>query len=401
MFEASLAVHDLHYASPFRFGATTLTYRPFVQIRLMEGANAGYGEAAPLEGFGTDAFDGALHAVRDAVLWLAECPRVAAMWRRASMPPSSSKSDDLMDHANALRDILVAADAEVDVATPTARGAVSTALIDLWSQTHRMSFAHALGLVATNVPAQAGVTTEDALSTAVSCNAVVGGGALEAIKAEVSRAAQAGFSVVKLKVASGEASLVDESAMVSRLLSDYPSLRFRLDANGGWDRDAALRFMTMLPPNSLEYIEQPVPARDVASLCWLAKNGTQRVAADEALLNGPETRATILSNPSIDTVVIKPALLGGPLPAIEYGAAARAQGKRVVVTTSLDGVVGRAMAAHVARWFGGMAHGLDTRALLSSDYGVAFGEEANTPTRAFSESVFGLGVTMTDDDASY
>ncbi|MFW6321369.1 MAG: enolase C-terminal domain-like protein, partial [Halohasta sp.] len=69
-----------------------------------------------------------------------------------------------------------------------------------------------------------------------------------------------------------------------------------------------------------------------------------------------------------DVVVLKPMALGGPRRAVEAAATARAAGIEPVVTTTVDAVVARTAAVHVAAAIPDVrACGLATGSLLATD----------------------------------
>jgi L-alanine-DL-glutamate epimerase-like enolase superfamily enzyme len=131
-----------------------------------------------------------------------------------------------------------------------------------------------------------------------------------------------------------------------------PDAELRLDANGQWSRDEALTQLRALQAFRPEYCEDPTQdPSDVAALraCGVA------VAADAWLARGTDVDA--------DVLVIKPAVVGGLKRAV-----ALAQGRRAVITTTVDGVVGRLAALHVAAALGGdTAHGLATGRWIAQD----------------------------------
>jgi L-alanine-DL-glutamate epimerase-like enolase superfamily enzyme len=139
-----------------------------------------------------------------------------------------------------------------------------------------------------------------------------------------------------------------------------PQVLLRLDANGAWTVEEALRLLQELSPLGIELCEQPT--RDLLGLAGAAVT----VAADELCVSDPDAaleRARI--------VVLKPMALGGVLPALRLAARARERGIATLVTSSLDGAIARAGAAHLAAAL--LVHGpqpaagLATGALLLDD----------------------------------
>jgi L-alanine-DL-glutamate epimerase-like enolase superfamily enzyme len=139
-----------------------------------------------------------------------------------------------------------------------------------------------------------------------------------------------------------------------------PSVALRLDANGAWDAPRALDRLRELAPLGIELCEQPTP-----DLLGLAAAPVP-IAADELVALDPEAAFS-----RAQVVVLKPMLLGGILRALELARRAVQRGLRVIVTTSLDGAIARAGAAHLAAAVLARgpqpAAGLATGRLLESD----------------------------------
>jgi L-alanine-DL-glutamate epimerase-like enolase superfamily enzyme len=208
--------------------------------------------------------------------------------------------------------------ARPDPRTPAARHAVEQAMLDLQAQRAGVPLARFLEpLAAREVPV----------------SALLGARSNAELAREAARAAEEGFGTVKLKVGFAEdfarAAVVRDAA--------GPLLKLRLDANGAWSASEALLRLQELAPLNVELCEQPTP-----DLLGLA-DAAVIIAADELVLTDFE--AALLQ---AQVVVLKPMLLGGILPALRLARRAIAAGRGVIVTTSIDGAIARAGAAHLA-----------------------------------------------------
>jgi L-alanine-DL-glutamate epimerase-like enolase superfamily enzyme len=161
-----------------------------------------------------------------------------------------------------------------------------------------------------------------------------------ALAREARAAAEEGFGTLKLKVAHAQ---IEEDLARAAVVRDAagPTVRLRLDANGGWDEPTALDALRRLARLEVELCEQP--ASDVASLKRLRGATPVAIAADESV-----RRANGELLDAVDAVVLKPMVLGGLLPALRWAHRAIERGLRVVVTTSLDGAIARLGAAQLA-----------------------------------------------------
>jgi len=264
-------------------------------VRLDEGR----GEACPLPWFGTE----------DA----AACARALAAAAEALAP---ARAPERLDQ--------VKLPAWLD-ATPAARHAIELALLDGMAQRAGIPLRRLL---------HAGAVDE------VPVGALLASREPAALAREARAAAAEGFGTLKLKVAHGP--LADDLARAAVVRDAAgPGVRLRLDANGGWDEPSALNALRRLARLDVELCEQP--SMDVASLRRLRGATPVPIAADESV---PRSNGELLD--AVDAVVLKPMVLGGLLPALEWARRARAHGLRTLVTTSLDGAVARLGAAQLA-----------------------------------------------------
>jgi o-succinylbenzoate synthase len=228
-----------------------------------------------------------------------------------------------------------------DPRTPAARHAVELALLDLEAQR-------------AGVPVAKLLDPEAVLDVPVSALLVAQGNA--ELAREAAAAAAEGFATLKLKV--GFADDFARAAVVRDAAG--PLLKLRLDANGAWDTAQALVRLRELSRLSIELCEQPT-----ADLLGLAGSPIV-VAADELVLVDFEAALN-----RAQVVVLKPMLLGGIVAALRLARRAVAAGRSVIVTTSIDGAIARAGAAHLAAAVLALgpqpAAGLATGRLLAED----------------------------------
>ena len=99
----------------------------------------------------------------------------------------------------------------------------------------------------------------------------------EALRVEAQRAAAAGFRAAKIKL--GAASLDEDLARArAARLGLGPGIRLRGDANGAWNESTAGEALAAVEQFDFDFVEQPLPADDVAGLARLAApfNGADR-----------------------------------------------------------------------------------------------------------------------------
>lgn len=203
--------------------------------------------------------------------------------------------------------------------------------------------------------------------TAVPVNAVVTAPSIDAAAEEARAAVAEGFRTVKLKVgvAETEAAELERVAAVREAIGS--GVRLRLDANGGWTSEQAIRLLRRLAVYEIELVEQPVPAGDLEGLAAVRRRVPVAVAADEAV-TGPEAARRILELEAADALVLKLPVAGGIAQAREIAELAVERGRAVIVTSAFESGVGLAAALHLAAALPGLslASGLATAGLLAA-----------------------------------
>jgi o-succinylbenzoate synthase len=175
----------------------------------------------------------------------------------------------------------------------------------------------------------------------------------EAPDRELDAAWARGYTHIKLKVGGH---FDDELGRLERLRARLgPTLRLRLDVNGGWTIPRAMERLRLLAPLSPEFVEQPVAAAELPALvARTAPVGAEPaphrwppLAADESLALADVARQ-LLGAEGCATFVLKPAMLGGLTAAWRLGRQAHAQGRDVVVSHLFDGPIALHAAAALA-----------------------------------------------------
>ncbi|EMA45913.1 chloromuconate cycloisomerase [Halococcus morrhuae DSM 1307] len=174
-------------------------------------------------------------------------------------------------------------------------------------------------------------------------NATIGDGSADETVAEATAAVERGFETLKIKVgARAVAEDIERVAAVRNAIGE--DVELRADANGAWDRETARAAFDGFADAGLAYVEQPLPADDLAGHTDL--RGRLPIALDESLATHSVER--VLAADAADVLIVKPMALGGPDRARTAVLAARAAGCEAVLTTTIDGALARTGAVHVA-----------------------------------------------------
>ena len=179
--------------------------------------------------------------------------------------------------------------------------------------------------------------------------------------------AASGCRTAKVKVAErGQAESDDlerVAAVRDALDAAGPGGRIRVDANGGWTVEQALRLLRQLDRYSLEYAEQPCAT--LGELAELRRFIDIPVAADESIRRA-EDPLRVRAAGAADIVMVKVQPLGGVRLALRV---AQACGLPVVVSSAVDTSVGLAAGVALAAALPALPYacGLATMSLLSGD----------------------------------
>lgn len=300
---------SLTLSSPLDTADGRIDTREGFLIRADRDGHRGVGEATPLPGW-TES-----HSACEAAL--ADIPSTAT----TGVDPSEDDNSD----ASGLETGCVPG-----VSTPAARHGVELASADAAARAAGESLATWLvdGTPAATVPVNATVGDAPAAATA------------EATR----EAVEAGHRAVKVKVgARAPDADIDRLRSVREVAGD--GVELRADANGAWDRPTAEDVLDAAADLDFAYVEQPLDPTDLAGHAALRGRGVG-VAVDESLAAvGPDA---IFEHDAADVVVCKPMALGGPVRTHDVARRAATRGVDTVVTTTIDGVVARVGALHVA-----------------------------------------------------
>lgn len=202
--------------------------------------------------------------------------------------------------------------------------------------------------------------------------------------AEISRAVEAGFAVVKLKCGRD---LAHDAALLEAMAAEFPALRWRLDFNECLGTDEAGAFLTSLSAAAraaIDFVEDPCP---YAESTWSEVHRRTGVSLAVDLEASPLSAAA-------QVMIIKPAI---DEPFLLAEAALRHR-QRVVLTSYMDHPLGQTFAAWEAARLGlqfpglpGVC-GLQTHHLFEPD---AFGEMLGPWSPAF-QAPAGTGLGFDD-----
>ena len=338
---ARVSSFRLPLRSPIETALGVVEWRDGALLELESETGAkGWGEATPYPGFGRESAEDAR----------AELTRLAH-----GLVGRDVASDDLRRPGAPLPPLVFPLFSPL-VSAPrsaTAGSAVHSALADLSARAQGVSLARLLSQGATAPP-----------PSSISVNALLLGQSVEALAQSARECRAQGFGSAKLKV--GAHDLAHDEARVSAARESLGAgVRLRLDANQAWDEKNAREALLRFSEYGIEYVEQPVAARDLDAMARLRASSPVPVAADESASDERSARA-VIERGAADIIVIKPSLAGGPEASARIASEAMRAGIEVVVTSLLDGAIGLAAALHFAAYWAGASPSMPAAGLATS-----------------------------------
>ena len=198
----------------------------------------------------------------------------------------------------------------------------------------------------------------------IKVNAVIGFLPPEESAKEAERLIRKGYSTLKIKA--GREKFGDDLKCILAIRKAAGSkINLRIDANGKWELKEAIDNLKALEPFDLEYAEQPV--NGLANFIELKRKSAVPLAVDESLRTIKDA-AEYIQYKAAAVLVLKPMMLGGIIPVLKIKNLAEQNGFKVVITSSFESVVGRAMAVFAASTVKEeLAHGLATGKYFEKD----------------------------------
>lgn len=153
-----------------------------------------------------------------------------------------------------------------------------------------------------------------------------------------------GFDCLKVKVGlNGVEEDIERVRAVRNRVGEDVALR--VDANGAWTKAEATTAIEAFAVLDVAYVEQPLPTGSLDEMRSLRGRGVD-IAVDESLV--AYDIDTIIDAEAADVAVLKPMVLGGPDLALAAARRCREAGIEPILSTTIDAVVARTAAVHVA-----------------------------------------------------
>jgi len=173
---------------------------------------------------------------------------------------------------------------------------------------------------------------------------------------KVEKLANLGYKTIKLKI--GRTNFEDDFSLIKLLDNKFgKSLKIRLDNNGNWTLNEAVKNIEQLSKFNIEYIEQPVQNKN--ELLKLADISNLSIAADESLINYDHA-LDIANSDKINYLILKPSIRLGIFNSINLIELFKYSGKNVIISSAFETYIGRLTLLFIASLTShNLAHGLN------------------------------------------
>jgi L-Ala-D/L-Glu epimerase len=282
---------------PLETAHGTVQERELVAVALTdEDGTSGYGEAAPLQ-----TYDGVSVArVEDAL----------ERYKRVLADAQGMNGVQLIEACRRAEDL------------PQALAAIDMAL---WDRAGKRAEKPVAALLTDEPPEE------------VDVNATIGASDRQSAADQAAEAVEEGFGCIKLKVGMGD----DAGRVAAVRAAVGAQTALRLDANGAWTVEEAVRAIEALASAGLELVEEPT--HGLQAVREVRERVSTRIAIDETAAEHGALGAGVA-----DAVCLKIGRCGGISGLLAAATLVRASGAEAYVASTLDGPLGVAAALHAA-----------------------------------------------------
>ena len=205
---------------------------------------------------------------------------------------------------------------------------------------------------------------------AIVINGLIWMGDAEAMLQGIEQKLKQGFSCLKLKI--GAIDFDQELQLLKHIRQRFShhTLELRVDANGAFSPQEALRKLEALNTYHLHSIEQPIKAGQVDEMHQLCRKTPFPIALDEELIghNSYEDKKALISSICPQYIILKPSLLGGWKASEEWVAIANEHNVEWWATSALEANVGlNAIAQWTYQMNNPLKQGLGTGQVFSNN----------------------------------
>ena len=213
----------------------------------------------------------------------------------------------------------------------SAKAAVDMALWDLYGQLYNIPVYKLLGGSRKQIVTDITISVNDP----------------EEMARDTITALERGYETLKVKVGANPALDVARLAAVRKAAG--ADVCIRIDANQAWTPKQAVRILNQMQDKGLdiEFVEQPVAARDFEGMKYVTERSYVPVLADESVFS-PDDALKIMQMGAADLVNIKLMKCGGIYNALKIASAAEVYGVECMIGCMLEAKISVNAAVHLA-----------------------------------------------------
>ncbi|MHC5361536.1 o-succinylbenzoate synthase [Myroides sp. LJL110] len=173
-------------------------------------------------------------------------------------------------------------------------------------------------------------------------NGLIWMGEPEFMSQQIQQKLQENFSCLKLKI--GAIDFNKEFELLSYIRDSYTKqqVELRVDANGGFSNQQALKRLEKLATLDLHSIEQPIKAGNIQEMAQLCKQTPVPIALDEELIGviEPSQKQELLDSIMPQYIILKPSLVGGIKGCMQWIDLAKQRNIDYWITSALESNIG-------------------------------------------------------------
>jgi len=306
--EVRLGIISVPLRVPFKTALRTVNSVEDVVVEIHTDTGAvGYGEAPPTGAITGDTTGAIIGALRDHLIKTIVGRDV----------------DDFEDLMKAVQKCIVH--------NTSAKAAVDMALWDLYGQLYNIPVYKLLGGSRKQIVTDITISVNDP----------------EEMARDTIAALERGYETLKVKVGANPALDVARLAAVRKAAG--ADVCIRIDANQAWTPKQAVRILNQMQDKGLdiEFVEQPVAARDFEGMKYVTERSYVPVLADESVFS-PDDALKIMQMGAADLVNIKLMKCGGIYNALKIASAAEVYGVECMIGCMLEAKISVNAAVHLA-----------------------------------------------------
>ena len=206
---------------------------------------------------------------------------------------------------------------------------------------------------------------------AIPINGLIWMGEKEFMKNQIKEKLESGFSCIKMKI--GAIDFDTEIELLKSIRKDFSSkkIELRVDANGAFNPNNALKKLERLSKLDIHSIEQPIKQGQIDEMAKLCAKTPLPIALDEELIGvfSSEEKKKLLTTVQPQYIILKPSLIGGFAGSLEWIKFAEEINADWWITSALESNVGlNAIAQFTHTLQSNLPQGLGTGGLFTNNF---------------------------------